>query len=208
VFSDHTETKTAIADAATKLFSEKGYAETNMRGIAKKAGITSASIYNHFNSKKELFDYIVETFTNAVSSSYKCFPEELDRLIENPTAENFANCFKVSFSPSDSMKFMNGLCLIIKEQHRQEFARQFIEKYFIRNYERTSADILTILIDKGILRNDINIDFWVKTQSSIMYAFANRLFLGIGDDAPDFEGLKTEGLIREMFNLILSLYKY
>lgn len=48
--------KTAIIDAARKVFLEKGYKETKITDIAKTAGVSPATIYIYFSGKKDLFD--------------------------------------------------------------------------------------------------------------------------------------------------------
>ena len=46
--------KQAIYDSATKLFGERGLAETGVREIAKDAGVSEAALYRHWKGKKEL----------------------------------------------------------------------------------------------------------------------------------------------------------
>ena len=53
-------TRTQILDAALRLFSEKGFARTSVRDIARAAGITDAAIYYHFASKRDLFEALFE----------------------------------------------------------------------------------------------------------------------------------------------------
>lgn len=46
-------------DAAATLFAKYDYAEVNMRMIARNAGVTSPAIYNHYDSKDDLFSKTV-----------------------------------------------------------------------------------------------------------------------------------------------------
>ena len=48
-----------ILDAALGLFAKKGYDAVSVDEIAKAVGIKAPSIYNHFDSKQEIFDAIV-----------------------------------------------------------------------------------------------------------------------------------------------------
>jgi AcrR family transcriptional regulator len=50
-----------ILDAATHLFSEKGYAGTTMRDIAKAVGVLPGSLYAHIEAKEVLLLEIVES---------------------------------------------------------------------------------------------------------------------------------------------------
>ena len=53
-------TRQLILDASLSLFSKSGFARTTVRDIARKAGITDAAIYYHFESKRELLEALVE----------------------------------------------------------------------------------------------------------------------------------------------------
>src|SRR3990172_827418 len=48
-------TRTAIIDAAFKLFIKQGYHATSMRAIADEAGLVPGGLYNHFTSKEDIF---------------------------------------------------------------------------------------------------------------------------------------------------------
>ncbi len=62
-------TRKQILDASLRLFSEKGFARTSVRDIARAAGITDAAIYYHFASKRDLFEALFEErgITSALS---------------------------------------------------------------------------------------------------------------------------------------------
>jgi len=54
------DTRHQILDASLSLFSERGFARTTVRDIARAAGITDAAIYYHFASKRELLEALFE----------------------------------------------------------------------------------------------------------------------------------------------------
>ncbi len=53
-------TRKQILDASLRLFSERGFARTTVRDIARAAGITDAAIFYHFQSKRDLLEALVE----------------------------------------------------------------------------------------------------------------------------------------------------
>ena len=53
-------TATRVLDAAQSLFASHGFAGTSMSEIAAAAGIKKASLYNHFKSKEELYDAVLQ----------------------------------------------------------------------------------------------------------------------------------------------------
>lgn len=48
------KTRDKILTAATNLFAEQGYVGTTVAQIAKEAGVSEASIYEHFNGKEDV----------------------------------------------------------------------------------------------------------------------------------------------------------
>jgi len=62
------ETRHALLDAAMEVLLEKGYAGTRVSEIARKAGVTSGAIYNHFASKTELLTAAIEEQSPAAIS--------------------------------------------------------------------------------------------------------------------------------------------
>ena len=54
------EKRKLIIDAATKVFSQKGYHKTRMEEIAALAGIGKGTIYEYFTSKIQLFQAMIE----------------------------------------------------------------------------------------------------------------------------------------------------
>lgn len=53
------KTKKAIFDAAVKEFSDCGYNGATMDEIALKAGVAKGTLYYHFKSKEEIFNFII-----------------------------------------------------------------------------------------------------------------------------------------------------
>ena len=51
-----------ILDAALTIFSKKGYAEATIPDIAREAGVAVGTIYNYYESKRDLLVSLVNTF--------------------------------------------------------------------------------------------------------------------------------------------------
>ncbi|HLO77794.1 MAG TPA: TetR/AcrR family transcriptional regulator [Magnetospirillum sp.] len=49
----------AVVDAAQRIFLGQGYASASMDGIAAEAAVSKRTVYNHFASKRELFQAVV-----------------------------------------------------------------------------------------------------------------------------------------------------
>jgi len=59
-FHQHETTRERIMEAATKLFSEKGYAGATTRAIAEMAGVNDVTLFRHFGTKENLAQEIMD----------------------------------------------------------------------------------------------------------------------------------------------------
>ncbi len=93
-------TSQAILSAAYSLFAEQGFHATSMRQIARRAGVALGGIYNHFESKEQIFDRVLfdrhpyhqimaalqsasgETMDDFVRSAAQAIVDELSRRPE------------------------------------------------------------------------------------------------------------------------------
>jgi AcrR family transcriptional regulator len=80
-----------ILEAALDLFSRQGYRGTSIRDISKAAGVSTGSVYHHFNDKEELFDTLLSQYWHAIESpefpfnralAGGAFPDRLEELAE------------------------------------------------------------------------------------------------------------------------------
>ena len=54
------KTKRKIFETSLKLFSEKGYDATSIEEITATVGVAKGTLYYHFSSKEEIFNFLVE----------------------------------------------------------------------------------------------------------------------------------------------------
>ena len=57
--ADPESTRERILDVAEALFAERGLAGTAVRDIAREAGLTAPSLYNHFDGKQALYEAVL-----------------------------------------------------------------------------------------------------------------------------------------------------
>lgn len=79
--ADALATKAELLDAAERLFSAQGVANTSMMQVAEAAGVTRGAIYHHFENKLDLIDSMMER----VRLPFDQMLEEISqRLLDNP----------------------------------------------------------------------------------------------------------------------------
>ena len=54
------KTKRQIFETSMKLFAEKGYDATSIEEITSVVGVAKGTLYYHFSSKEEIFNFLVE----------------------------------------------------------------------------------------------------------------------------------------------------
>jgi TetR/AcrR family transcriptional regulator, cholesterol catabolism regulator len=76
--------KNIILKEAAKLFREKGYHASNLRELARRAGIQGGSIYHHFASKQEilfqLMDHTMSDMTERLTAILAPLESSTERL--------------------------------------------------------------------------------------------------------------------------------
>lgn len=135
-----------IFQAAEKIFAEKGFQNTTIDEIAKKANIGKGTVYIYFNNKLELFlSLINEGIEDIFSATQKALTEKRDffERLENLITAQFAfyqeneDFFKI-FSSERSRFFA---------EVKIEFKKEIIKKY------QSHIDLIGKFIQEGIDKN-------------------------------------------------------
>jgi AcrR family transcriptional regulator len=74
----------AIARAARDVFGRAGYARTSIDAIAAEAGVSTRTIYNHFDGKEQLFSAVLLASATQVADA---FAEEVGRRLTGADPE-------------------------------------------------------------------------------------------------------------------------
>lgn len=65
-----------ITEAALATFAEKGYAQTRVSDVAKRAGVSKGLLYLYFKTKEELFKAVIRSF---VSPKFEALVKSMDQ---------------------------------------------------------------------------------------------------------------------------------
>jgi AcrR family transcriptional regulator len=77
--------KAEILDAAVKVFAEKGYRNASITDINEAAGIARGTFYLYFDSKKDVFLELVESYFNQYATILEENQEHLRKAFETGT---------------------------------------------------------------------------------------------------------------------------
>lgn len=78
------KTKRRIFEISMKLFAEKGYEATSIEEITATVGVAKGTLYYHFSSKEEIFDFLIEEgmklLQNSVDIKTAKYTNYLDKI--------------------------------------------------------------------------------------------------------------------------------
>lgn len=76
------KTKRKIFETSMKLFAEKGYDATSIEEITATVGVAKGTLYYHFSSKEEIFNFLVEEGVKLLKNSIAIKTEKLENSID------------------------------------------------------------------------------------------------------------------------------
>lgn len=76
------KTKRKIFETSMKLFAEKGYDATSIEEITATVGVAKGTLYYHFSSKEEIFNFLVEEGMKLLKNSIEIKTSKFDNVID------------------------------------------------------------------------------------------------------------------------------
>lgn len=153
------ERREQILDAAYKVFVQKGFAGATTAEIAGTAGIAEGTIYNYFDSKRELFTELVKD---------KLLSESLVEIIKQPDQFDLRSFLTIienrlnTFFDNDEI-----LLLLLGELQRDDE----LQDKFINNVTGPGIDMLqsflSSMIEQGVVR-PLNAELVARILPAIM----------------------------------------
>jgi len=164
----------AIVNAASRLFMEKGFDGTSMDGVAKRAGVSKQTVYSHFSSKELLFSEsihaaIAKYYPDLVLSKIEkhSFETDLRAVCENYArllmSEDAMAMYRVLVAAAAKGP---GLAKIFWEsgpkdmqQKMQDFLQIWVERgeLKINDTEKASSRLITLLKGKAHFQQAIGL---------------------------------------------------
>ena len=179
-------TKERILTAALEMFSQNGYAGTNIRELSASLGLVKSGVYKHYESKEAiwnaLLDQMIAYYADHFGSADHLPPvpdslEELTRLTMH----------MVDITVHDEKIIMTRKVLTL-EQYRDVRARELATKHFLTGLTEMFTRIFTGMMDKGLIRRD--------DPAMLAFAYTSPIsaLIHLCDREPD----KTEDAIRKI----------
>lgn len=146
------DTKERILAAALDMFSQNGYAGTNIRELAGSLGMGKSSMYRHFESKEEIWNTLLDELIAYYEARFGS-PEHLPSVPDSPERLVDLTMHMVDFTVHDETVIKTRKMLTI-EQFRDDRARELATKYFLTGLTDMFTQLFAGMMDKGLLRRD------------------------------------------------------
>lgn len=185
---DKTDRGKIIVDAALKVFSRKGYADTRMADIAREADMSYGLVYHYFENKEKLFDAIVEEWWTG-------FYNELEELQKRPvpTEEKLVGIIRYILSVYGSKP--NQISIFVTE-----VSRGFVYHAHTKGrdkFNRLFTLCREIILEgqaTGVLRSDIQAHYLAYVFLGSIDTFLSVMILGNETLTPGREKRIIEGI--------------
>ena len=146
------DTKERILEAALEMFSQNGYAGTNIRELSASLGLVKSGVYKHYESKEAiwnaLLDQMIAYYTDHFGSA-----DHLPPVPDSLEALTRLTMRMVNVTVHDEKIAMTRKVLTL-EQFRDPRARELATKHFLTGLTDMFTRIFTGMMEKGLLRKD------------------------------------------------------
>ncbi len=188
-------TKEKIASTSLNLFSKKGFDGVSVRDIATAVGIKESSVYNHFSSKKNILDSIIDEQSERCEKITKnIFSEVLQNDFTKVSAYDdvASKLFMQLFRDKYTAKFWN---ILNTERIKNKKCSEKISKIFFDDILSYIMTLFYQLINRGIMKNQSPAVLALEFYSSL-YIIFQRYYVSPVESSDEIEPL-TESMIKE-----------
>ncbi|MBP3255047.1 MAG: TetR/AcrR family transcriptional regulator [Clostridia bacterium] len=137
------KTKRKIFETSMKLFAEKGYDATSIEEITSVVGVAKGTLYYHFSSKEEIFEFLVEEGVKLLKNSIEIKTEGLNNSLDKIRAI-------VLIEIKILVKYENFMTMVLSEIWGTSARAKICQKYMFEYIEMVQK-----IVEEGIQRGEI-----------------------------------------------------
>jgi AcrR family transcriptional regulator len=191
--------KTKILTAALELFALNGYAETEMRDIARFAHIRLSSIYEHFPAKQDILTHITADFSSYVEEILSA-NAQMETLLADVTIDNIIKftTFECLTRPDWIGRQNKAMNVILQEQFRVCACRDFMTDRFLGGVKRYVEKVLGELAAAHKIRVD-SPSLVAVQHVSILYFWVSAGMMDTKKRESMTGGADLEDLLRSVY---------
>ena len=184
------KTKRKIFETSMKLFAEKGYDATSIEEITATVGVAKGTLYYHFSSKEEIFNFLIEEGMKLLQNSIDIKTAKFSNYIDKIKAIILIQIKIV-------MKYEDLITILLSQFWGQEQRHQKCQKH-IFEYISKIEDIVEQGIKKGEIKQGnpqvIASEIYGLICSSLVYKTIHKEEIDMMNLFKEFENTIVEGL--------------
>ena len=184
------KTKRKIFETSMKLFAEKGYDATSIEEITATVGVAKGTLYYHFSSKEEIFNFLVEEGIKLLQNSIDIKTAKLNNYIDKLKAIVLIQIKIVA-------KYEDIITILLSQFLGKEARNQKCKNH-VFDYIKTIENTVREGIEKGQIKEGnpeaIASEIYGLICSALVYKAKNNGEIEIMKLYREFESTVIEGL--------------
>ncbi len=194
------KTKRKIFETAMQLFADKGYEATSIEEITATVGVAKGTLYYHFSSKEEIFNFLVEEGMKLLKNSIQIKTDRVSSYIDKIRAIILIQIKVI-------VKYESLITIILSQmwgkEERNKRSRQYVFEYI---------DIVEKIVKEGIEKGEIidknpkiiASEIFGLTSSCLIYKLQTEKNIDIQTMYKEIEKSVISGLKRQYFKNITT----
>lgn len=181
------EKRNIIVDAALKCFGNSGYKKTSIADIAAEAGISKATVFHYFGTKKAMYFYLIDLCSNIIMT-------EINEKFDDTITDFFDRIMLAG-----EIKFA--------AMHRHPAILLYLTSVYFESDEEVKDDIKAVIaksegfrnkialegIDYSKFKDDVDVKLVMKMLYWLAEGYTNQLY-------------KTQDIIEVDYNVLYKEY--
>lgn len=167
--------KEKMMNSARQEFLDHGYAESSLRIIAEKAGLTKGAVYSYFKNKDALFCVLTAPAVGFIESEFQCDKDYYASITKNDSSDAFASNIqgfrKYVHAVLDNYNSFKLLLFCAAGSSLQNYKERIIQLYSQSFHRRL------LLFDKAGSREVAISEMFIHTLAATYVSFLEELVL-------------------------------
>ncbi len=184
------KTKRKIFETSMKLFAEKGYDATSIEEITATVGVAKGTLYYHFSSKEEIFNFLIEEGMKLLQNSIDIKTAKYDNYIDKLKAVILIQIKIV-------MKYEDLITILLSQFWGNETRNQKCQKHIYDYIDKIENIVKEGIEKKEIKEGDPKViasEIYGLICSALVYKLRNEKEFDIMHLYKEFENTVIEGL--------------
>ncbi|BCB04315.1 TetR/AcrR family transcriptional regulator [Bacillus sp. KH172YL63] len=142
--------KQLIKEVAMDLFGQKGYEDTSLSDIASSVGMKKPSLYNHFESKDELFIEVLAELVESEVRAYQRAAEEMNPEEPLLNVKKLFDLFCLRLMTTKEALLWKRVTFFPPPQFKEQIQEKFM------HFEKVTSSLLSSMYKEGLKQHYFN----------------------------------------------------